>query len=104
MLILNFLESEKTLESVTYRRARHVIGEIKRTEEAATALENNNYKRFGELMIESHNSLRSVHLLKATYSVYFGEMLLKMTVVTFICPIIPYSVKIVKLLTAEVEG
>ena len=28
----------------------------------------------------------------------------KMTVVTFICPIIPYSVKIVKLLTAEVEG
>ena len=29
---------------------------------------------------------------------------LKMTVVTFICPIIPYSVKIVKLLTAEVEG
>ena len=62
VLILNFLESEKTLESVTYRRARHVIGEIKRTEEAATALENNNYKRFGELMIESHNSLRSVQL------------------------------------------
>ena len=51
-------DSEKILDSVTYRRARHVIGEIKRTEEAATALENNNYKRFGELMIESHNSLR----------------------------------------------
>ena len=53
-----FLESEKILDPVTYRRARHVIGEIKRTEEAATALENNNYKRFGELMIQSHNSLR----------------------------------------------
>ena len=51
-------DSEKTLDSVTFRRARHVIGEIKRTEEAATALENNNYKRFGELMVDSHNSLR----------------------------------------------
>ena len=56
----NFIpsDSEKNLDNVTYRRARHVIGEIKRTEEAATALENNNYKRFGELMVESHNSLR----------------------------------------------
>lgn len=46
------------MDDVMYRRARHVIGEIKRAEEAATALENNNYKRFGELMVQSHNSLR----------------------------------------------
>ena len=46
------------MDDVMYKRARHVIGEIKRTEEAATALENNNYTRFGELMGQSHNALR----------------------------------------------
>lgn len=51
-------ENKSNLDDVTYRRARHVIGEIKRTEEAATALENGNYKRFGELMVQSHNALR----------------------------------------------
>ncbi|XP_060567689.1 galactokinase-like [Ruditapes philippinarum] len=51
-------EHKSKLDDVTYRRARHVIGEIKRTEEAANALENNNYKLFGELMVQSHNSLR----------------------------------------------
>ncbi|KAL3878009.1 hypothetical protein ACJMK2_035649 [Sinanodonta woodiana] len=51
-------EHKDKLNEETYRRVRHVIREIARTEEAATALENNNYKRFGELMVESHNSLR----------------------------------------------
>lgn len=51
-------EHKSQLDDVTYRRARHVIGEIKRTEEAASALENSNYKLFGELMVQSHNSLR----------------------------------------------
>ncbi|OWF47799.1 galactokinase-like [Mizuhopecten yessoensis] len=41
-----------------FRRARHVIGEIKRTEEAATALESGDYDKFGKLMVESHNALR----------------------------------------------
>lgn len=41
-----------------YRRARHVIGEIERTTKAAEALQSRNYKRFGQLMVESHNSLR----------------------------------------------
>lgn len=51
-------DNKEKLDAVMYRRARHVIGEIKRTEEASTALENNNYKLFGELMVQSHNSLR----------------------------------------------
>lgn len=41
-------------------RARHVITEIKRTEEGAKALEKNDFVKFGKLMIESHNSLRLV--------------------------------------------
>lgn len=39
-------------------RARHVITETKRTEEGAKALQQNNYVRFGKLMVESHRSLR----------------------------------------------
>ena len=46
------------MDAVTYRRARHVIGEIRRTEEAAGALETGDYARFGKLMVESHNALR----------------------------------------------
>ncbi|NXC71326.1 GALK1 Galactokinase, partial [Anhinga anhinga] len=41
-----------------YRRARHVIGEIARTTQAARALQDRDYKTFGRLMVESHNSLR----------------------------------------------
>ncbi|KAJ8943690.1 hypothetical protein NQ318_015179 [Aromia moschata] len=40
------------------KRARHVITEIQRTSEAAEALKQMNFKRFGELMTESHRSLR----------------------------------------------
>lgn len=46
------------LDDVTYKRARHVIGEILRTEEAAKCLELGDYTRFGKLMVESHNALR----------------------------------------------
>uniref|UniRef100_A0A8C5SLZ9 Galactokinase 1 n=1 Tax=Laticauda laticaudata TaxID=8630 RepID=A0A8C5SLZ9_LATLA len=53
-------ESKSLLSKEMYRRARHVIGEIERTSRAAEALEAKDYKRFGELMVESHNSLRSV--------------------------------------------
>ncbi|KFO78486.1 Galactokinase, partial [Cuculus canorus] len=41
-----------------YRRARHVIGEIARTTQAAQALQDRDYWVFGRLMVESHNSLR----------------------------------------------
>lgn len=40
------------------KRAKHAIYENQRTLKAVTALENNNIIKFGELMIESHNSLR----------------------------------------------
>ncbi|XP_078691188.1 galactokinase-like [Branchiostoma floridae x Branchiostoma belcheri] len=49
---------ESKLEPVVFRRARHVIGEIRRTTEAADALRARDYAKFGKLMVESHNSLR----------------------------------------------
>ena len=41
-----------------YRRARHVVTENERTIEAAAALVQADYDRFGRLMFESHRSLR----------------------------------------------
>lgn len=41
-----------------YRRARHVVGEIRRTAQAAAALSRGDYRAFGRLMVESHHSLR----------------------------------------------
>ncbi|XP_070596011.1 galactokinase isoform X2 [Erythrolamprus reginae] len=51
-------ESRSLLSKEMYRRARHVIGEIERTAKAAEVLKARDYKTFGELMVESHNSLR----------------------------------------------
>ncbi|KAG7491701.1 hypothetical protein MATL_G00006880 [Megalops atlanticus] len=56
---LQDLEDAKgRLDSVTFRRARHVIEEIWRTTQAAEALKQGAYREFGRLMVESHNSLR----------------------------------------------
>ncbi|XP_018027850.1 galactokinase-like, partial [Hyalella azteca] len=48
-----------SLTDVTIRRARHVVTEITRTQEAVAALKRRDYKTFGKLMTESHNSLRN---------------------------------------------
>lgn len=46
------------LDPVTHNRARHVIGENRRTVEAAAALEKGDLQRLGILMAESHQSMR----------------------------------------------
>lgn len=46
------------LNPIHVKRAKHAVYENQRTLKAVTALENNNIIKFGELMIESHNSLR----------------------------------------------
>src|SRR5690606_37054396 len=46
------------LPEVVFRRCRHVVSENLRTTEAAAALSSKNYERAGELMVQSHNSLR----------------------------------------------
>ncbi|NWH78919.1 GALK1 Galactokinase, partial [Piaya cayana] len=50
--------SRSQLGEEKYRRARHVVGEIARTAQAAQALRDRDYQVFGRLMVESHNSLR----------------------------------------------
>ncbi|NXL75166.1 GALK1 Galactokinase, partial [Leptocoma aspasia] len=51
-------EARSRLGDEVFRRARHVIGEIARTAQAAEALQHRDYGTFGRLMVESHNSLR----------------------------------------------
>ena len=45
-------------DDVVLRRARHVVSEIGRVAEAVEALERDDFGRLGELMVESHRSLR----------------------------------------------
>ena len=52
------LEQVKALPPELEKRCRHVVSENLRVEEAATALTSGDLKRFGQLMYESHASLR----------------------------------------------
>jgi galactokinase len=55
----DFLKVEDKIENITVRnRARHVVSEIKRTEDAVKFLREGNLVKFGELMNGSHDSLR----------------------------------------------
>ncbi len=49
---------KKFTDETAKKRARHVITEIARTEEAVRQLKHGNLERFGELMNASHDSLR----------------------------------------------
>jgi galactokinase len=50
--------SREDLDNVHFRRARHVIGEIDRTVQAADAMKRNDWGTVGQLMYASHESLR----------------------------------------------
>jgi galactokinase len=52
------LAAKKDLSDVVFRRCRHVVSENARTTEAAQQLTAKRYERVGELMVQSHNSLR----------------------------------------------
>ncbi|XP_066592830.1 galactokinase-like isoform X2 [Prorops nasuta] len=57
---LNEIEAlkKKNVSEISLRRAHHVVTEIQRTVDAAKALLIDDFLKFGELMNESHNSLR----------------------------------------------
>jgi galactokinase len=58
-LTVDQLEAGKVgLDDLSYRRARHVVTENARTEAAVDALMSNNLRRLGELMEQSHTSMR----------------------------------------------
>ncbi len=48
------------LTDVEFRRARHVISEIERTQKASELLKQGDYTGYGKLMNDSHESLRCV--------------------------------------------
>lgn len=53
------LESKRaSMNEIVFRRARHVIGEIARTEQAAAEVRRANWREAGQLMYASHESLR----------------------------------------------
>ncbi|WCE29102.1 galactokinase [Vibrio sp. SCSIO 43137] len=56
--IEQFTARESELSELVAKRARHVITENDRTEEAALALSRGDIKRMGELMAQSHASMR----------------------------------------------
>jgi galactokinase len=51
-------QAKSRLEEVVFRRARHVIGEIARTVQAAREIRASNWTNTGHLMYASHDSLR----------------------------------------------
>ena len=55
---LGDLTTDDISSSVNQRRARHAVAENERTVLAKKALSDHDMKRFGELLTESHNSLR----------------------------------------------
>ncbi len=56
---VDMIESASELTAIEANRARHVVSENARTLAAVDALKANEYERFGELMYESHASLKS---------------------------------------------
>lgn len=53
--------SEKLMDAVTFKRARHVVAEIARPLEMADALRAGDLERAGRLMNDSHQSLRDLY-------------------------------------------
>ena len=54
------------LDETVYRRARHVIGEIERTVQAAEGVRASNWPAVGQLMYASHDSLRDDYEVSCT--------------------------------------
>jgi galactokinase len=50
--------AKAAMDETTFRRSRHVVGEIARTIGAVEALKRGDFSELGRLMYESHNSLR----------------------------------------------
>jgi galactokinase len=47
-------------DPLLFKRAKHVVTENERTKQATEALKSGNLKKFGELMVASHVSLKLV--------------------------------------------
>lgn len=54
----DLLQAEDQMDPETFRRSRHVVTEIARTQEAVEGFKANDYSKIGPLMAASHHSLR----------------------------------------------
>lgn len=61
-----FAANQTLLPETIKRRARHVVTENQRTIEAANALRKNDFARVGQLMLDSHESLRDDYEVSCT--------------------------------------
>ncbi|ORX87888.1 galactokinase [Anaeromyces robustus] len=65
------------LGEVIYKRCRYVIEEIKRVEEAALALQNQDFKKLGELLNETHKGLSQDYEVSCSELDFLVEEVLK---------------------------
>ena len=65
------------LPDVVFRRCRHVVGENGRTVDAADRLSKEQYEEFGDLMVQSHNSLRDDYEVSCPELDYLVEEAMK---------------------------
>jgi galactokinase len=56
--IEDVLAKKTKMGDVTFRRSRHVVGEIQRTMDAVTAFKTGDFSNIGQLMANSHSSLK----------------------------------------------
>ena len=69
--------AEGKMPDLAFRRARHVVGEIARTTEYATLLGRKEYDEAGELMIQSHISLRDDYQVSTEELDFLQEQAMK---------------------------
>jgi galactokinase len=67
------------LSDIVFNRCRHVVGEINRCTEAAKELIARNFDRVGELIVQSHNSLRDDYEVSTEELDYLVEQSMKVT-------------------------
>jgi galactokinase len=70
-------EATGKLDDVILRRCRHVVSENLRTTEAVTALSRSKYERAGELMVQSHKSLRDDYEVSCAELDFLSEEAMK---------------------------
>ncbi len=57
----DYLSHRNKLDLETFQRGLHVVSEIQRVLEMVESLKNNNWSKVGELLTQSHNSLRDLY-------------------------------------------
>ncbi|OCL28745.1 galactokinase [Orenia metallireducens] len=76
--VAEFEEYKAKLPELIRNRAKHVIYENKRVQDTITAFKENNLSKVGELMIDSHQSLRDLYEVSCDELDYMVELALEL--------------------------